>query len=299
MLRVRQSRAVHDTIKETVHDTIKLPRVRQSRAVQGNSSRHDQIAERTIVSSCSRKQFTTRSSCWEYGSPELFKETNHDTIKLPRVRHSRAVQGNSSRHDQVAESTTISKCSRKQFTTRSSCREYDTLELFKETVRDTIKLLRVRQSRAVCKETVHDTIKLPGVRQSQAVQGNNSRHDQVAESTTVSKCSRKQFTTRSSCREYDTLELFKETVRDTIKLLRVRQSRNVQGNNSRHDQVAESTTVSSCSRKQFATLSSCWEYDTLQLFNDTVHDTIKLAVSTKTMRVRHSLELFKETVHGC
>ena len=173
-----------------MHDTIKLLRVRQSRAVQrnssrqaravqGNSSRHDQVAESTTVSSCSRKQFATLSSCWEYDSLEIFKETIHDTIKLPRVPHSRAFQGNSSRHDQVAESTTVSKCSRKQFTTRSSCREYDTLELFKETVHDTIKLLRVRQSRAV--------------------QGNSSRHDQVAESTTLPSCSRKQFATRSSC----------------------------------------------------------------------------------------------------
>ena len=218
--------------------------VRQSRAVQGNSSRHDQVAESTTVSSCSRKQFATRDQVAESTTvSSCSRKQVHDTIKLlrvrqsravlqgnssrhesttvscstkqftllTRVRQSRAVQGNSSRHDQVAESTTVSSCSRKQFTTRSSCREYDSPELFKETVHDTIKLLRVRQSRCSTSSR-HD------------VQGNNSRHDQVA---------RKQFTTR------------------------VRQSRAVQGTSSRHDQVAESTTVSSCSRKQFTTRSSC------------------------------------------
>ena len=155
--------------KDTIHDTIKLPRVRHSRAVQGNSSRHDQVAESTTVSKCSRKQFTTRSSCREYDSLELFKETVRDTIKLLRVRQSRAVQGNSSRHDQVAESTTVSSFSRKQFATLSSCKEFAT--------------------RSSCSDDA--TVS--------AVQENSSRHDQVAESTTVSSCSRKQFTTRSSC----------------------------------------------------------------------------------------------------
>ena len=66
-----------ELFKETVHDTSRLLRRRQSRAVQGNSSSHEQVADDAV-------------------SLELFKETVHDTSKLPRRRQSRAVQGNSS-----------------------------------------------------------------------------------------------------------------------------------------------------------------------------------------------------------
>ena len=66
-----------ELFKERVHDTSRLPRRRQSRAVQG-------------------KQFMTRAGCRDAVSLELFKERVHDTSRLPRRRQSRAVQGNSS-----------------------------------------------------------------------------------------------------------------------------------------------------------------------------------------------------------